>query len=142
MLFAGRGDSSRLDLPSSWVLFIYLFILPESGAPLRPRTQLRPRLLIRALRWATGPAARNIRPPPSAPGTHGAQPGLPAPHFPHPHRPPWEVTPGVVPLADLLCRGTLASLNRLRLHARWGGKEEEAAAAAAEEEMEAVESRR
>ena len=55
-------------------------------------------------------------------------------HLPHPHRPPREVTPGVVPLSDLLCRGTLASLNRLRLHARWGKEEE-----AEEEEMEAVE---
>lgn len=47
--------------------------------------------------------------------------------------PPREVTPGVVPLAVLLCRGTLASLNRLRLHARWGKEEE-----VEEEEMEAV----
>lgn len=38
----------------------------------------------------------------------------------------------MVPLAALLCRGTLASLNRLRLHARWGKEEE-----VEEEEMEA-----
>lgn len=37
----------------------------------------------------------------------------------------------MVPLADCLCRGTRASLNRLRLHARWGKEEE------VEEEMEA-----
>lgn len=134
----GEGTAPAWTFPALGVS--YLFILPESRARLGPRTQLRLRLLIRALRWATGPAARNIRPPPSAPGTHGAQPGLPASHFPHPHRPPREVTPGVVPLADLLCRGTLASLNRLRLHARWGrGRGEEEEAAAEEEEMEAVE---
>lgn len=103
-----------------------------SRARLGPRAQLGPRLLIPALRWATGPAACNPQPPPSAPKTHGVQPAPPAPPSPPPPTP--GVTPGVVPLADLLCRGTLASLNRLRLHARWGKEEE-----VEEEEMEAVE---
>lgn len=40
----------------------------------------------------------------------------------------------MVPLLDLVCRGTQASLNRLRLHARWGKEEE-----VEEEEMEVVE---
>lgn len=61
----------------------------ESRPRLGPRAQLRPQLLIRALRWASSPAARNIRPPPSALGTHGVQPARPAPPSPPP--PP---TPG------------------------------------------------
>lgn len=67
----------------------FLGFLPESRPRLGPRAQLRPQLLIRALRWASSPAARNIRPPPSALGTHGVQPARPAPPSPPP--PP---TPG------------------------------------------------